>query len=65
MVLNDSQLSMRPLCLDLLFTPAYYIFLIFLIKFLSWLVGVQSRSYSSNCISTIISMLSYCSKGVI
>ena len=36
-----------------------------LTKCLSWLIGVKSRSYSSNCISSIISMLSYCFEGVI
>jgi len=44
MVLSDSQLSMRPLCLELLIAPIDYTIAICLMKFLSWLVGVQSRS---------------------
>ena len=43
MVLNDSLLSMRPLCSKLLFTPVDYICIICLMKFLSWIVGVQSK----------------------
>jgi len=65
MLLIDSHLSMRPLCLDLLFTPVDYIFVICLTKCMSWLVGFKSRSNSSNCIFTVISMLSYYSEGVI
>jgi len=62
---SKSQISMRPLCSDLLFTSVDYIFGICLTKFLSWVVRVESRSYSSNYIKTIISMVSYCSKGAI
>jgi len=65
MLLSDSQMSMRPLCLDLLFTPVDYIFLICLMKCLSWIVGVLSRDFLSNCICIIIPLLSLCSKGVI
>ena len=56
---------MRPICLDMLFTPVDYIFVICLRKFLSWLVGVQSRACLSNFICNIISFLSFCSEGVI
>jgi len=59
---NKSQISMRPLCSDMLFTPVDYIFVICLMKCFSWLVGVQSRYYSSKFISIVISMLSYCSE---
>ena len=65
MLLSNSQLSMRPLCSDLLFTLVDYIFVICLTKCLSWLVRVQSRSHSSDCIYTVISLLFYCSKDVI
>jgi len=65
MLLSDSQISMRPLCSDLLFTPVDYIFVIFLTKFLSWLVGDQLSPCSSNCISIIIPLLSFCYEGVI
>ena len=41
MVLSGSQISMRSLRLNLLFTPVDYIFVIFLTKCLSLLVGVQ------------------------
>ena len=44
MVLSNSQLSMRPLCSELLFTPVDYIFVICLMKCLSWLVGFQLGS---------------------
>jgi len=40
MLLSDYQLSMRPLSLDLLFTPVGYICVICLMKSLSWLVWV-------------------------
>lgn len=62
---SESQISMRPICSDLLFTLVDYIFMTCLTKCPSWLVGVQSRSYSSNCISTIIYMLSYYYEGFI
>jgi len=65
MLLSDSKLSMRPLRSYMLFTPVDYIFVMSLTKCLSWLVGVQSRYYSSNCIFIVISLLSYCSKAVI
>ena len=65
MLLSDSQMSMRPLCLYLLFSSVDYIFVICLTKCLSSLVGVQSRAGSSICICIIISLLSFCSKGVI
>ena len=65
MSLSDYQRSMRPLCLDMLFTPVDYIFMIYLMKWLSWLVGVQSRACSSTCNYIIISMLSLCSEGCI
>ena len=65
MLLSDSQLSMIPLCSDMLFTPVDYIFVICLTKCLSWLVGVQSRSYSSNFFLVDISLLSYYYEDVI
>ena len=40
MLLSDSQISIRPLCLILLFTPLDAMFVTCLTKFLSWLVGV-------------------------
>ena len=46
-VLSDSKLCMRPLCSELLFTPVNYIFVMCLTKWLSCLVGVQSRSSTS------------------
>ena len=65
MFLSDSQLSMRPLCSDLLFTPVDYIFVICLTKCLSWLVVVQLSSYLSVFIYIVISLLFYYSKDVI
>jgi len=65
MSLSDSHLSMRPLSLDLLFTQLGYIIMICLTKCLSWLVGVHSRSHSSDYIYTGMSLLFYYSKDVI
>jgi len=65
MLHNDSQMSMRPICLDLLFTPVDYILVICLMKCLSWLVGVQTIPCSSNFICIIIPFLSFCSEGII
>jgi len=65
MSLRDSQQSMRPLCSDLLFTPVDYIFVKCLTKCMSRIIGVQSISYSSNFIFTVISLLYYYSEGVI
>ena len=62
MVLSNSQLSMRTLCLKLLITPVDYTFAICLTKFLLCLVGVQSRSWTSIYFSTFISML-FCWSG--
>lgn len=65
MSLSDSQISMRPLCSDSLFSLVDYIFVIFLMKCMSWLLGVQSSFPSSDCIYTIISLLFYCFEYVI
>ena len=65
MFLSDSQLSMKPLFSYMLFRHVDYIFGICLTKYLSWLVGVQSRFYSSDWIRIIISLLIYCSEDVI
>ncbi len=65
MLLNDSQMTMGPLCLELLFTPVDYILMICLTKWLSWLVGVNSRACSSICIYIIISLISFCFEGFI
>ena len=64
MVLSDSQLSMRTLCSEFLFTPVVYIFVTCLTKCLSWLVWVQSTFHSSIVFSTVISMLFYYYEGV-
>lgn len=65
MLLNDYQISMRPLCSDRLFKPVDYIFVTCLTKFLSWLVGVQSIPCSNNYICILIMLLSFSSKSVI
>ena len=65
MVLSDSHISMRSICLNLLFTPIDYIFVICLMKCLSWLVGVWFRASSSIYICIIFSLLSFCFEGVI
>jgi len=65
MLIIDSQVSMRPLCLDMLFTPVDYIFVICSMKYLSWLVGVQLSPCSSNFICIIIPLLYFISEGVI
>lgn len=49
----------------MLFTRVDYIFMICLMEFLLWLVGVQSRSYLIDYIYIVISLLFYCSKDVI
>ena len=64
MVLSDSQISLRSICLILLFTLIDYIFVICFMKCLSWLVGVWLRASSSICFSIIVSLLIYCSKDV-
>ena len=61
MVLSDSQLSMIPLCLELLFTLVDYIFVICLTKCLSWLVGVHSSLCSRICVGIIVSMFLFIS----
>jgi len=48
MLLNDSHMSMRHLCLNILFTLEDYIFVTCLTKCLSWIVRVHSRAYLSN-----------------
>jgi len=65
MLLSDSEISMIPLCLNLLLTPVDYIYVICLKKCLSWLVWVQSKACSSNCICIIIPLLYLCSEGAI
>jgi len=65
MVLIDSQISMRPLSLNLLFTPVDYIFVICLMKFLPWLVGVSLRACSIICFCIVVSLLFYYSRDVI
>jgi len=57
MLHRESHISMRPICSDLLFTLVGWIFTKCLKKYLSWLVGVQWRSWTSMFFSTIISML--------
>jgi len=42
MILSNYQISMIPLCSDMLFKLVDYIFVICLTKCLSWLVGVKS-----------------------
>ena len=59
MLPSDSQINMRTLCLNILFALVDYIFVICLIKCLSWLVGVQSIPCSSNCICIIIPFYLY------
>ena len=65
MLLSDSQMSMRPLCLDLLLKPIDYIIVTCLMKCLSWLVGVQSSPCSTNCIYFLILLLYFSSESVI
>ena len=65
MFLSDSQISMRSLCLNLLFTLVDYKFVICLTKCLSRLVGVKSKSFSGNFNGIIIPLLSLCSEGTI
>ena len=65
MLHSDSQISMRPLCLNLLFTYVDYIFVICLTKHMSWLVGVWLRASSSIYICIIVSLLSLYSEGAI
>jgi len=65
MVLSDSQISMRSLRLNMLFTPVDYIFVICLTKCLSWLVGVWLRACSTIFFCMIVSLLIYCSGDVI
>jgi len=65
MVLRNYQISMRLLCLNMLFTPIDCIFVICLKKLLSWLVGVRLRACSSIYFFIIVSLLSYCSENVI
>jgi len=60
MVLSDSQISMKSLCLILLFTLLDYKFVICLTKCLSWLVWVWLRVCSSTFFSIIVSLLFYC-----
>jgi len=62
---SDSQISMRPLSLNMLFTLVDHIFMICLTKFMSWLVGLQLRICSSIYICIIISLLYFCYEGVI
>lgn len=56
MVHDDSQISMRSLHLILLFTSEGYMFMICLMKCLSWLVRVSLRSWSTICFCIIISL---------
>ncbi len=65
MILSNSQLSMRPLCSKLLITLVEYTFAICLMKCLSWIVGVQSRSWTSFYFSTVLSMLFYWSEEMV
>jgi len=65
MLLSDSQINMRSLWLDMLFTPIDYIFVTCLTKLLSWLVGVQSRPYHCFCKCIIIILCKFISKSVI
>ena len=64
-ILSDSQISMISLCLNQLFTRVDYIFVICLMKFLSWQVGVLLRVCSSIYICIIASLLYYYSRSVI
>ena len=65
MLHSESQISIKPLCLNMLFPHVYYIFMICFMEFLSLIVWFQSRSSSSNCIRIVTSLLSYCSEDVI
>lgn len=65
MVLRDSQISTRPLCLKLLFTPVDYMYVICFTKCLSWLVGVWLRDFSTNFFCIIVSLLFYYFEDVI
>lgn len=65
MVLSDSQLSMRPLCSELLIAPIDYTFAICLTKCMSWLVGAQSSFWKCIFFSTVISILFYGSKEMV
>jgi len=58
MLLSDSQISMRPICSNMLFTPLDYIFL-------SYLVGVCLRACSRIFICIIFSLLYLYYEGVI
>ena len=65
MLHSDSQVSMSPLCLNMLFTLVDYIFMTCLTKRLSWVVGVWLRACLGIYICIIVSLLSLCSEGVI
>ena len=60
MVLSDSEISTRSLCLNMLFTPIDYMFVICLAKCMSWLIGVWLRACSTNYFFIIVSLLFYC-----
>ena len=64
MLLNDSQIIMRPICSDLLFKPVNYIFVTCLTKCMSWLVGVHSSPYSSACFYIVIPVSCFSSESV-
>ena len=65
MLLSNSQISMRPLCSDLLFTPVDYIFVTCLTKCLSWIVGVQSRTCPCFCKCIIVMLCKFISESVV
>lgn len=56
---------MRPICSKLLFTVVNYIFLTCFMKFMSWLVGVQSSPCSRNFICIIFLLLYFIPEGAI
>ena len=55
---DDSHISMRSLCSDLLLRAVYFMFMMCLMKYFSSIVGVRLNPYSSVFISNLVSMLS-------
>lgn len=62
MLLSDSQISVRPLCSDLLFKAIECIFVTCLTKCVKWLVGVKPSPCSSIFICIIFLMLLFISR---